>query len=221
VILYGPPTGAKTSMLKAFKTWYEAPDGGRVERFSLLDTTTLSKAGLERWILKKARRKELPEILGLEEIEKFNPDNLLSLLAIMDDRGTLSRLNATEGYQEESAPVLVVATCNDAEAFQQFAKGALWSRFKKRLYCARPNRDLMRKILLREVVQIPGGNSRWADEAMRFAYEVYPKETGKVMADPREIIGLLDGRDRLLDGSCQKDCLAVYMAEKEEQSANN
>jgi hypothetical protein len=77
----------------------------------------------------------------------------------------------------------------------------------------------MKQILLDTVERI-GGNPEWVDRAMEFAYEVMPQVVGHPMDDPREIKGLLDGRDRLLDGSYQLDLLAILKAEKDEVRAD-
>jgi hypothetical protein len=77
----------------------------------------------------------------------------------------------------------------------------------------------MRRILL-DTVERVGGNPAWADKAMEFAYEILPQVMGHPMDDPREIKGLLDGRDRLLDGSYQLDLLAIMRAEKDEARAD-
>jgi hypothetical protein len=58
----------------------------------------------------------------------------------------------------------------------------------------------MHQILLDKVLRMLG-NPAWVDRVMEFAYEMVPTLTGQAMTDPRELKGLLDGRDRLLDYS--------------------
>jgi hypothetical protein len=43
-----------------------------------------------------------------------------------------------------------------------------------------------------------------------------PQVMGHALDDPREIKGLLDGQDRLLDGSYQRDLLTIFQAERDE-----
>lgn len=117
----------------------------------------------------------------------------------MDSRGQMQRTNANVGHVKASTPMLVWATCNDQDLLKAFKNGALWSRFTHQHECLRPTRDLMHKILLREVAKIRGGKKEWADRALEYGYDVMKTD------DPRAIIGLLDGRDRLLTGAYQED----------------
>jgi hypothetical protein len=117
--------------------------------------------------------------------------------------GYLMKVNARVGRRMQQTKVVVWGTCNDAASLQKFHDGALWSRFTHKMQCPRPSRELMREILLKEVAERPDGNPAWADKALEFGWEVLKTN------DPREIIGLLDGRDRLLTGEYQKDYLAV------------
>lgn len=73
----------------------------------------------------------------------------------------------------------------------------------------------MEKILLRETTQ-RGGDPRWVQQAIEYAYVTVPKETGNVMDDPREVLGLLDGGMRLMNNSYQKDLLSILKSEKED-----
>jgi hypothetical protein len=77
----------------------------------------------------------------------------------------------------------------------------------------------MGRILL-DTVESVGGNPEWAERAMEFAYETLPAVAGRAMEDPREIKALLDGRDRLLDGSYQRDLLNIFRAEAGERRSD-
>lgn len=189
-LLYGPPAGAKTRVFKALKGFYEQD---RMERVVILDATTLTKAGLERWLLNRAEAKMLPELLVLEEIEKHKTENLLCLLSVMAS-GEVSRTNAPEGQRQERARVVIGATCNDEETLKRFHRGALWSRFTHKLYCPRPDRERMRLILL-DKIAARHGDPLWADVVLNYAYDEVAND------DPRFITGLLDGAESLLDGS--------------------
>lgn len=190
-IMYGPPAGAKTRVWRGLKKCYER-DGA--ERVVILDATTMSKVGLEQWLLERGQQGMLPIWLVLEEIEKHDPKNLLCLLNVMAT-GEIQRTNARIGSQRAEAKLLIGATCNDEDALKNFHKGALWSRFVHQLYCPRPNRDRMKLIMLDKIAKMDGGNPAWADVALAYAYD----EVGN--DDPRFITGLLDGGDGLLDGT--------------------
>src|SRR5262245_31260964 len=102
-----------------------------------------SKAGLENWLLDRAEQDELADIIVLEELEKLQPlDNLLPLVSLMGS-GYIAKLNARIGRRRELANVLVWATCNDEAIIRRWRNGAIWSRFAKKLHCARPSRELM------------------------------------------------------------------------------
>lgn len=207
-LLHGLPAGCKTTMFERFKEWYES-DGGDFERVRFLDGPTLSKAGLENWLLRQAADRTLPEILVIEEVEKQPLDNMLTLLSVMGS-GYVAKHNARVQDRQE-CKCLVWATCNDPELLRVFRNGALWSRFSHRWHCSRPTKDLMSKILSREVEAI-GGRQEWVAKVMEFAYDKLKLE------DPREIIALLDGGDRLLDNSYQRDVLSILSAQQQETS---
>lgn len=220
VLLKGPPAGAKTSLFERLKKWYEKDNG--IERVTFVDATTTSKAGLENWLLDKAENGTLTDIVVLEEIEKQPLDNLLTLVSLMGS-GYIAKMNARVGHRKELAQILVWATCNQEEIIQNFRNGVLWSRFSNKLHCTRPSRERMHQILCDKIKQ-RHGNVKWADAAIEFAYETINKEFGKPMDDPRDVIALLAGRNRLLDGSYQSDRLDILRAEtveKEMMRANN
>lgn len=200
-LLYGPPATAKTSIFLAFKDWLETCSTRR-NSFLMIDATTCTKAGLERELLDRAQANELPDIIVCEEIEKHQTENLLCLLSVMDGRGVISRMNARTGNVQEICKVLVFATCNDYDKLAEFHKGALISRFVHQYECPKPSAELIERILKREVATM-GGNQSWVPAALSIAHDV---EVG----DIRAIIGLLDGRDRLLDGSYRADLMSVY-----------
>lgn len=209
VLLKGRPAGCKTTIFERFKAWLE--EGETVERFALLDGPTLSKAGLENWLIERAEAGTLPEVLCVEEVEKQNMDNLLTLLSLMSS-GYVSKLNARVNVRA-AADCVVWATCNSEEALSTFRGGALYSRFTHKIHCPRPGREVIERVLA-DRVAASGGDPRWADEAARFAFEELPRLGLPPLADPRQVIGLLDGRNRLLDGSFQRDLLCVMADER-------
>ncbi len=210
-LLYGQPAAAKTILFKRLKDWYESPSPD-IERVALINSVTLSKAGLETWLLEKATDGLLPEIICFDEIEKFNMENLSCLLAVMDEQAKISRTNAKIGKKEAVTKVIVWATCNDINKLQEFNRGALFSRFVKRYPCVRPSRELMIEIMIKKLEkrQERGQviNPKWAKAAVDYAFD-------KMLTnDPRTIQGMLDGEDALLDGSYFKDLEAIQAAEE-------
>ena len=214
VLLKGKPAGCKTTVLERLKKWYETACPG-AERMTFVDAQTATRAGLENWLLDRAEQGELADIVVFEELEKQQPlDTLLPLVSVMGS-GYIAKLNAFVGQRKQLANVLVFATCNDEGAIRCWRNGAIWSRFAKKLHCPRPSKELMGRILLDTVTRV-GGDPAWAERALEFAYEVIPRVVGHPMEDPREIKGLLDGQDRLLDGSYQRDLLTILQAERDE-----
>lgn len=187
-VLYGPAGCAKSELLSSLKEFY-----GGDKAVLELDATTCTKAGLERLILKLAGEGVLPPILFIEEIEKQNQDTLHCMLQIMDSRGRIERTLAFAGKNSQQAKVLVWGTCNNEKILQGFMHGALWSRFCHRVYCPRPTRELMAKILLREIKEMDG-KEEWIQPALKFCFDELKTN------DPRVACALLDGGDDLLSG---------------------
>lgn len=199
LLLKGPPACAKTEMFLSFIDWLgedliEAIDGG-----------TMTKAGLERLLLDKAQSGTLKPILLLEEIEKCHPDNVACLIQVMDARGKIQRVNANtvrDGGGTAECKIIVWGTCNDEDELKKFHKGAIWSRFSNKMDCERPDRELMRKILMREVAEI-NGKEEWVDPVLKFCFDelaAISRFAGD-FDDPRVARAMLVGGDRLLDGS--------------------
>lgn len=209
VLLYGQPAAAKTILFKRLKDWYEHREP-EVERIAMINSVTMSKVGLESWLLEKARDGLLPEIICFDEIEKFNMDNLVCLLALMDDQATISRTNARIGRQTAVAKVMVWATCNDIDKLRDFNRGALFSRFTKRFPCVRPSRELMLEIMKKKLEKRAERGQKinllWAEAAVNYAFDKMGTN------DPRSILGLLDGEDALLDGSYFQDLEDIQAA---------
>jgi hypothetical protein len=200
ILLYGLPAGAKTKVFMRFMQWLNSPaaNGGLgCERVAKIDATTMTKAGLELWLLRRATEKQLPTVIFLEEVEKHQKENLLCLLMVMAS-GQIQRTNARSDEPPQDCPILIWGTCNDEDELKGFRRGALWSRFTHQEYCTRPDPAQMKRILLDYIRMIPGGRKEWADTILKYSYE----ECGN--DDPRFIKGLLDGRDALSDGSYLK-----------------
>lgn len=220
VILFGPPAAGKTSLFEQFKAFME--QDSEVERVAIIDGPTMSKAGLENWILERAEMRQMPEFLVIEEIEKQDMNNLLTLLSVMAS-GYVSKMNANVGRVKADARCVVWATCNDEQVLKKFQRGAIWSRFVHQLYCRRPSEKLMELILTNKVRERHGKVS-WVKAVMKFAYHTYKEKTGKPLDDPRKIIGLLDGGDRLIDnsgpygGSYQEDMMEIWACQEADEN---
>ena len=204
-ILYGKPGACKTNMCLAMKAWYERDS--EVERVHCLDATSVSTAGLENWVLDRAESGTLPEILYIEEIEKYDMNVLLPLGSMMDGRGVITKLNARVNRRGKTN-ILVWMTCNNEEFVRKWNRGYIWSRCTHKIPCYRPTREEMEKIILPQKILQIGGNPDWAKPACDFAFDVLKTD------DPREIIGLLDGEDDLLTGKYQEDQKKILGAER-------
>lgn len=211
ILLEGRPACCKTILFERLKLFYEHNGPPGIERVAFIDGPTMSKAGLENWMMQMAVSGKLPEIVCVEEIEKQNMDNLLTLLSVMGS-GYIMKTNARIGRLKELAKCVIWATCNDKQLLRKFRDGALWSRFTHKLHCRRPSKELMTKIVHDKVAKM-GGDPRWADAVIQFCYEDVKARIGIAIVDPRAILGLLDGGDRLLDGSYQEDYLATLSSE--------
>lgn len=218
VLLEGGPATAKTTLFERFKIFYEHGLPDDLERVAFIDGPTMSKAGLENWMMQMAVSNKLPEVVCVEEIEKQNMDNLLTLLSVMGS-GYIMKTNARIGRMKQLAKCVIWATCNDKQLLKGFRNGALWSRFTHKLHCKSPTRELMEKIV-RDMCIKCGGDLRWVKPIIRFAYEEVIQATGVPMTDPREVLGLLDGGDRLLDGSYQQDFLTTRQVSEDASSGN-
>jgi hypothetical protein len=127
-------------------------------------------------------------------------------LGALDDRGELRKINAREMRNRE-IKILCLATANDKDEFDRLMggtlkrPGALSSRFVHQLECPRPNREVLRMILTRDIDSY-GGSSDWIEPALDLAAEIGTD-------DPRKVLGFLDGGHRLLTGEYQRDIRSI------------
>jgi SpoVK/Ycf46/Vps4 family AAA+-type ATPase len=121
------------------------------------------------------------------------------LLGVMDIRGQVRRLNYRTGPQCENVRCIVIASANDVELLKKMMSGALYSRFQNKVWCPRPDRKIMEKILKREIKEIEG-DTEWIEPALSFGVDKWG------MSDPRDLITILScGGADLLSGDYQKD----------------
>lgn len=185
--LVGPPACGKTETLRTVKKILGE------EAVLEYDATATTQAGA---IKDLDMRLDLPRILIVEEIEKTDENSLRWLLSVMDHRAEIRKTTARESIQRETK-LLTLATVNDYKLFKKIMFGALASRFTHHLYFPKPNRDLLKRILEREIERVKGKRA-WIKPTLDYAEE-------ENITDPRKVSAIcLCGRDALLDGSYQE-----------------
>jgi len=193
-LLSGPPGCGKTETMLTLAHAL----GKEGESWIWFDATSTSKAGAIESLMKAP---VLPPILFVEEIEKVQESSLRWLLSVMDERGEIRRTNYRVGSQVKSARLTIIATANNVDILRAMDSSALYSRFGNRIHFPSPDREVMEKILTREITEI-NGNQQWVNETLNFGFD----KMG--IRDSREILNiLLCGRDRLLTGEYQRDYL--------------
>lgn len=208
-ILIGPPACGKTDICRRV--------GAAVGTAAYMeyDATATTQAGM---IKDLEEREELPRILFVEEIEKAPQDSMMALLGMMDDRAEIRKVTAKKNIQRDTR-MLVIATANDEQLLKKAAAGALYSRFSaNKIYFHRPSRDILYRILEREVTAV-GGDPEWINPTLDYAEAIGS-------TDPRELIGIcLCGREKLLTGEYQEWLLetgiAQYTPDDESDEAKN
>ena len=200
-VLFGPPGCGKTEILLSVGRML----GKEGEAYLKFDATSTTEAGAQRLLLEA---QNIPPVLIVEEIEKTDEKSLRWLLGICDERGEVRKTNFRIGHNAKEVKMLVLATVNNMTLFNNLLAGALSSRFPNKIYCDRPDRNIMQQILEREVKSI-NGDLAWVEPTLAFC-------TDKLgWNDPRKLIPVcLQGRERLLDGSYQKALLRVLPPEE-------
>lgn len=193
-VLYGPAGCGKTDILLSTAEML-GQEGSAYIKF---DATSMTEAGVSKLLLENDF---IPPVMIIEEAEKTDEKSLRWLLGILDQRGEIRRTNYRIGNQMRKVNMLCLATVNDINLFRHVMSGALASRFSHQIYCPRPSKEVLGKILYREVKKV-NGNSDWIQPTLDFCvdemHDVFDN-------DPRKIIPIcLCGRDDLLDGSYQE-----------------
>jgi len=200
VLLFGEPGGGKTEVLLAFEKMVGSQNVVR------LNAESTTRAGVENLLLELD---VVPPLLFIEEIEKCNPLNLSFLLAILDQRGQIIKTNARIGSIRKEVKCLCIATANDMDLLKSVFSGAIASRFQHKVYFNKCGRNVLEKILHREVVKV-NGNPQWINPILDYICDVEKN------FDPRRACSLLDGRDKWLTGEYKNDLLAIMNLMKED-----
>jgi hypothetical protein len=196
-VLFGAPACGKSDILSSVGKML----GKEGEAYLKLDATSTTQAGAQKLFL---RGGHVPPVLIIEEIEKTEEKALRWLLGLLDHRAEIRKMTAREN-ETRSLKLLCLATVNDIDLFRKTMHGALASRFSHQIYCPRPDRNILKMILTREV-ENHGGDLAWIEPALKYCVD----ENG--WNDPRKIIPVcLCGREGLLDGSYQESLKATEM----------
>lgn len=189
-LLWGDPGCGKTEILQSV---YRLLTKLQVHCL-ILDATSTTEAGMRKNLLDEDT--STPDVMLIEEIEKVPETSLRWLLGIMDVRATISQANYRRTASRR-VPAIVLATANDMRQLRSMMYGALHSRFQHEIYCPRPDRAVLAKILQREVSKV-NGNSQWIEPALKFCCDELK------LTDPRKIVPVcLCGKDKLLTGEYQ------------------
>lgn len=176
-----------------------------------INGNSATKAGIETIFLKRLRETGTPPLCFIEEIEKTLEAILTVWLSILDERAEVRKVTYHDQARAD-ARVLVIATANDKVLFDRLMggrtkhPGAISSRFTKKLYVPRPDENTMRKILARDI-DLYGGKMEWVEPCIEIMNELKTD-------DPRTILSLLDGQDRLLTGEYRDDILNIHELER-------
>lgn len=200
-VFYGPPGCGKTEVMLATQKML----GEENDAYLKFDATSTTEAGASKLLLEA---EHIPPVLFVEEIEKANESSLRWLLGVLDQRAEIRRTNCRIGNQARNVKMLCMATVNNMNLFRNVMSGALASRFPFQVYCPRPDRKLLAKILLREVAKVKG-KKEWIEPALKFCCDD-PDMVKAFANDPRKVVPIcLCGKDDLLTGKYQESIKAT------------
>lgn len=195
-LLFGPPGTGKTDILLSTSQLLNQMFVSHL----LIDATSTTEAGMRKALLDEDAI--LPEVIVVEEIEKAKHSFHL-LLGLMDDRATVTQMNFKR-TESRKVPALILASANDYEMLKKTESGALLSRFSNEIYCPRPGREILAKILEREIRKVKGGSEEWIEPTLKFCFDK------RGITDPRMLKRVcLCGKDRLITGEYQRDLEAT------------
>lgn len=201
IVYYGRPSCGKTDVARATANMVEQnSEPGAVLRLSATETT---KAGLENLLI---RVEPKPSLIIVEEIEKADGNNLCTFLSLLDQRSEVRKTTAYRGQEQVPIHALFIATVNNLSLFKRLLAGALAARFSHKIFFPRPDPTVLKLIGVRDMTLFGGQNKKHQTQCVEKALALLESEGDN---DPRRLQALLDGGERLLDGSFQKDQQAI------------
>lgn len=190
----GEPASGKSATAEAFRTIFGE------EAVLKYDATSTTMAGA---IKDLDQRDALPRILIVEEIEKADEASFRWLLGVLDWRAEIRKVNFKQFIHRETR-MLGIVTVNDYNHFSKLMSGALASRCGDPIWFPKPSREVLQKILEREVSKV-AGDPRWIEPTLDYAARVD-------MFDPRHVTAIcLRGKEKLLTGEYQQQLMNVRM----------
>jgi len=203
-VLWGKPACGKTQVVLALENLLGPHSVLR------LDATSTTRAGLEKLFFKDLVK--IPPIVVCEEIEKAKEEWLQIWLGALDDRGEIRKINFRTCLVREMQ-ILFICTVNDKNLFDKMMggegsqkPGALSSRCVNDVYFPRPNIDILRSILRKDILS-KGGKEEYIEQCIELA-----KTTNT--DDPRKVLSFLSGGERLLSGEYQDDLLKILKSKE-------
>lgn len=187
-VLYGPPGCGKSDVALSLKRALGE------EAVWSIDGTAMTSAGIAKEL---EEREILPRILVIEEIEKAQSDEAVSvMLSILDQRGEIRKTTARGNVQRDTKCFAIV-TVNDFAKYKRMRAGALRSRTPQVIKFNRPGREVLTQILEREIERM-GGDLAWIEPTLDFADK-------HDISDPRTVTSIcLCGREMLLTDEYQE-----------------
>lgn len=199
-VLWGKPACGKTQVVLALENLLGPHSVLR------LDATSTTRAGLEKLFFKDLVK--IPPIVVCEEIEKAKEEWLQIWLGALDDRGEIRKINFRTCLVRELR-ILFICTVNDKNLFDKMMggegshkPGALSSRCVNDVYFPRPDVNILRSILRKDIL-CKGGKVDYIEPCIELAQAINTN-------DPRKVLSFLSGGERLLTGEYQEDLLRIF-----------
>ena len=204
-VLWGKPACGKTQVMLALENLLGPNSVLR------LDATSTTRAGLEKLFFKDLVK--IPPIVVCEEMEKAKEEWLQIWLGALDDRGEIRKINFRTCLVRE-VRILFICTVNDKNHFDKMMggdgsnkPGALSSRCVNDVYFPRPDVNILKSILKKDILS-KGGKLEYIEPCIELSEKLN-------INDPRKVLSFLSGGERLLTGEYQKDLFDIF----ESQSA--
>jgi hypothetical protein len=203
-VLWGKPACGKTQVVLALENLLGPNSVLR------LDATSTTRAGLEKLFFKDLVK--IPPIVVCEEIEKAKEEWLQIWLGALDDRGEIRKINFRTCLVRE-VRILFICTVNDKNLFDKMMggegsgkPGALSSRCVNDVYFPRPDINILRSILRKDII-CKGGKTEFIEPCIELSQLLK-------INDPRKVLSFLSGGERLLTGEYQKDLLKIFESQE-------